>query len=417
MFTHPVVVNTIMKIAKGFSARVCLFVVLSFIASASDVVAKPAESIQKQKKALVSVYVDDKNGRHIFSATGSLLDETGVVVTSCRVMSKWLEELLNTIVIRTEGGAFLPMERLISNDCNNNVALVKIRGSEFPTVKLAADHKPKSGEGIVVLDRTSGLEAVVSEGRIGNIYKNSEFFQVTVPAAAQRDGSPVFNAKGEVIGISTTLPGKKQSRSIVVPVKYVSKEFGRYKNYAKDVPLLPSASLPVTPPVPVPAKVLPDKKSRELPLADVKDKAEQEFLRGSSYDKAHMYKEAVGAYTEAVRLRPDYAEAYANLGVAYYRIEKYQEAVGAYKQAIKLKPNTQAFYNKLGATYIILGDYSKALDTFKQSVKVNPKDSETHFNLGVTFVIAGDKNGAIEEYIILKELDRKIAEKLLDFIY
>ncbi len=405
-----------MRTGKDFFGKVCLFVVLSLVGLVSDVDAKTPPGIQKQKKAVVTIYVDDKNGKHIFSASGFLLDEAGIVVTSCRVMSKWLEELLNTVVVRTDEGAVLPMERLISNDCNNNVALIKIRGREFPTMKLAADHRPKNGEGVVVLDRSSGQDAVASEGRIVDIYRKSDFFQIAVPAAARRDGSPVLNAKGEIIGISTILPGKRQSQHIIVPSKYIAKEISRYGSLAKEASLLSPAALPGAPPVISPVKALRDK-IRELPAKDAREKAEQEFLRGSSYDKAHMYREAIEAYREAIRLRPDYADAYVNLGVAYYRIERYSEAVNAYSQAIKIRPVNLSAYNKLGATYIILGDYSKALDAFTQSVRIDPKNSETHFNLGVAFVIAGEKDKAIEEYIILKELDRKSAERLLDFIY
>ncbi len=404
-----------MRTGKDFYRKVCLFVALSLVGVVSGVDAKTPSGIQKQKKAVVTLYVDDKNGKHIFSATGSVLDKAGIVVTSCRVMSKWLEELLNTVVVRTEEGAALPMERLISNDCNNNVALIKIRGREFPTMKLAADHRPKSGEGVVVLDRSSGLDTVASEGRIVDIYRKSEFFQIAVPATARRDGSPVLNARGEIIGVSTILPGRKQSRHIIVPAKYIAKELSRYGNLAKEASLLP-ASLPGAPPAPAPVKALRDRGS-ELPARDIGEKAEREFLRGSSYDKAHMYTEAVEAYNEAIRLKPDYADAYVNLGVAYYRLERYLEAVNAYAQAIRIRPVNLSAYNKLGATYIILGDYPKALDAFKQSVKIDPKNSETHFNLGVAFVIAGEKDNAIGEYIILKELDRKSAERLLEFIY
>jgi tetratricopeptide (TPR) repeat protein len=73
-------------------------------------------------------------------------------------------------------------------------------------------------------------------------------------------------------------------------------------------------------------------------------------------------------------------------------------------------------YNKLGAAYVILGEYQLALDAFKESIKIDPRSSDTHFNLGVAFILAGDKNGALEQYILLKELDKHQAEKLLKLI-
>ena len=44
-------------------------------------------------------------------------------------------------------------------------------------------------------------------------------------------------------------------------------------------------------------------------------------------------------YQEAIRLKPDYAEAYLNLGNALQRQDQLAAAVAQYQEAIRLKPD------------------------------------------------------------------------------
>ena len=53
-----------------------------------------------------------------------------------------------------------------------------------------------------------------------------------------------------------------------------------------------------------------------------------------------------------------------NLGVVYRRLGRYQEAVEAFKQAIRLKPDYANAHYNLGVTYFLLGDTSSALQEY-----------------------------------------------------
>jgi Flp pilus assembly protein TadD len=393
-----------------------LSAVLSLTSMASWADAKVPDSVLGRKTGIVAVHVNDRSGRHVVSATGLVIDGRGVVATSCYVIPKWLAKVENTLVVETEGGVSFPIENLLSKNCSNNVALIQVKGNALPVVKLAPEHIPEQGEEIAVITMTP--EPAAAEGRIKSVTRKSGFFQMSVPVTLRRDGSPVLNRKGEVIGIATFLPARKQNQPAVIPAGNVAREFSRYKNLIRD---LSSSPYPASPLPPAPDTTEADeaalasltKKQREGKY----DTAESAFLAGCSYEGARRYKEAIEAYARAVSMKRDYAEAYAGLGLAYYKIEKYNEAVEAYKNAIKIRPGIQSVHNKLGATYIILGEYPKALDAFKQAIMLDPKNSDAHFNLGVAYVLTGDRDGAANEYAVLKELDTKSAEKLLDLMY
>jgi Flp pilus assembly protein TadD len=51
-----------------------------------------------------------------------------------------------------------------------------------------------------------------------------------------------------------------------------------------------------------------------------------------------LHGEAVEAFKEAIRLRPEWSEAYSGLGVAYNCSRRFDESVEALRRAIELTP-------------------------------------------------------------------------------
>ena len=43
--------------------------------------------------------------------------------------------------------------------------------------------------------------------------------------------------------------------------------------------------------------------------------------------------------SEAIKLKPDYADAHNNLGLAYHRKGEYDKAIASYNQALAIDPN------------------------------------------------------------------------------
>jgi Flp pilus assembly protein TadD len=58
--------------------------------------------------------------------------------------------------------------------------------------------------------------------------------------------------------------------------------------------------------------------------------------------------EAIPQFQEAIRLKPDYAEAYNNLGTALAAKGRLEEAIGRFQEAVRLKPDYAEARNNLG---------------------------------------------------------------------
>jgi tetratricopeptide (TPR) repeat protein len=105
-----------------------------------------------------------------------------------------------------------------------------------------------------------------------------------------------------------------------------------------------------------------------------------------SKDQGKLAK-AVAAYRLAIKLKPDYAEAHGNLGIALHHQGKLPEAVRAYrqgiKQGIKLKPDKIAKYNSnLGLTLEAQGKLAEAEVAYRRAIKLQPDYPQAYCNMG-----------------------------------
>ncbi len=83
------------------------------------------------------------------------------------------------------------------------------------------------------------------------------------------------------------------------------------------------------------------------------------------------YEPAIKDFNEAIKIKPDYAEAYLNRARAYSGGFKDDQAIADYGQAIKLKPDLAVAYFERAELYRGV-DESKAIDDYTSAIKVKP---------------------------------------------
>ena len=76
---------------------------------------------------------------------------------------------------------------------------------------------------------------------------------------------------------------------------------------------------------------------------------------GAVYTGLNRYCKAIVSYKKAIELKPNFAEAYSNLGNTLNHLGKYQEAIISYKKAIELKANFAEVHYNLGEVLKRLG--------------------------------------------------------------
>ncbi|HVP57397.1 MAG TPA: protein kinase, partial [bacterium] len=119
-------------------------------------------------------------------------------------------------------------------------------------------------------------------------------------------------------------------------------------------------------------------------------------LKGWIEYNRQKYDNAIDAFERAIHLDPKYAEPYQGMGMAYYykaeycstpaqRMEVYRSAVAACKQAIRLQPGYYRTYFYLGDAYRRIYDYKHAIDAFQAMVDLRPERAKGYTCLGAAY--------------------------------
>jgi tetratricopeptide (TPR) repeat protein len=128
------------------------------------------------------------------------------------------------------------------------------------------------------------------------------------------------------------------------------------------------------------------------------DSAEAHYNLGNALGQAGRVQEAIGHYEQALRIRPDYAEAHYNMGLALVQLGKIQEAIRQWEQALRLKPDFADAHNNLGNALLQTGRLREAMGHWEQALRIKPEYADAHYNLGVALAQAGRVQEAIEHY-------------------
>lgn len=117
------------------------------------------------------------------------------------------------------------------------------------------------------------------------------------------------------------------------------------------------------------------------------ENAEFLFRRADELDQdPNTYDQAVALYREAIRLKPDFADAIINLGNVYARKGLYDLAVETYRKALACDNCPSEGYYNLGYVLMDRGsDLSEVLALFKKSLELNDTFADAHFNIALAY--------------------------------
>lgn len=110
------------------------------------------------------------------------------------------------------------------------------------------------------------------------------------------------------------------------------------------------------------------------PSASAKEGAGHEALRhfnaGVSLAREGRLDSAADEFQEAIKLKPDYAEAYDQLGLVYAKKGQYNLAVELVEEAVRLKPDYANAYDNLSKLYYKRSQYGIALEQDEKVVEL-----------------------------------------------
>ncbi len=153
--------------------------------------------------------------------SGFIVSKDGLILTNAHVVAD-----ATTVTVKlTDKREF--KAKVIGIDKPSDVAVIKIDANDLPTVKLDKSDDVKVGEWVLAIGSPYGFDNTVTSGIVsakaralpGDTYV--PFIQTDVAVNPGNSGGPLFNMKGEVIGINSQIysrSGGYQGLSFAVPI-------------------------------------------------------------------------------------------------------------------------------------------------------------------------------------------------------
>jgi serine protease Do len=114
--------------------------------------------------------------------------------------------------------------RVIGGDSTTDVAVIKIEGSNLPSVELGEDSTTRVGEWVLAIGNPLGLDFTVTAGIVSakgrsntdlpgllgreNRFAISDFIQTDAAINPGNSGGPLVNSRGKVIGINSAIASR-----------------------------------------------------------------------------------------------------------------------------------------------------------------------------------------------------------------
>jgi serine protease Do len=138
--------------------------------------------------------------------SGFIIDASGYVISNNHVIDE-ADEITVTTVDNTKY-----MAKLIGRDKKTDLALLKVESKKpLPFVPLGDSDTMRVGDWVIAIGNPFGLGGSVTQGIISarqrsiNAGPFDDFLQTDAPINRGNSGGPLFNLKGEVIGINTAI--------------------------------------------------------------------------------------------------------------------------------------------------------------------------------------------------------------------
>ena len=341
--------------------------------------------VKRVKPAVVAIATYDASGEALMTGSGFFL-RPGQVVTNLHVIRGAVRAEIKTLDGK---GKVYPVSGTLAVDEEGDLALLSV---EMPLERAArstelAKELPDEGETIFVIGNPLKLEGSVSDGIVSAVREvpNSyRIIQITAPISQGNSGSPVFNLKGEVLGVVTIKVTNGQNINLAIAAARV-------------------AELKA-------GKLQPLSESAGRGKGDV---AESLYRSGLDSMWLGNYDNAVGYFENAANKNPKRAETWVQVGFCKVKQGKALEAIRAYQQALQLKPEDAEIHNRLGDAYYYSGRLREAIDSYTEAARLRPEWAEAFYSLAIAYSESGNPSMAAAQARILQKLDPKLYEKYL----
>jgi|GEM_PF-2698784 len=282
--------------------------------------------------------------------TGFFIEQSGIVVTNNHVVKERGSDDLVDFFVQTIDGKIYERDSIIGYNAVADVFVFSIKNLEnvsFPFLSVIYENSSK-GEDIFLIGHPADFNWLYSPGFITGYYNDKDslndyvFDAEIMPGSS---GSPVFNSKGDVIGITKATYGYTGNFNLATRSSF----FTKLNPYS-----------------------IPDKNDI------VENWLNDETSEKNDDQQARYYYD----YDNDDSMDNGYTLDNSSSGYALYEYlfqgknreldEKYYAALYYYKKAIQISSADESLFLKVSKLYFKTGDYQNAINAANQALSINP---------------------------------------------
>lgn len=314
----------------------------------------------------------------IKSADGTIGNGSGffvqpnLIVTNVHVLAGIQGEFYTWEVRSVNQPTRYTIKGVVASDPEHDLVVLKVEGKEAGVLQLGDSDSVKVGERVSAIGTHGSTHknalGKIIEGTINRI--TDDFFRVKATLLPGYSGGPVLNSIGKVIGICVE-GGETKSSGYVIPSNHLSVLLEDISGQEKSL-----------------------EEWREAPMI----RAYALVNRGDTEKVLGSTENAIAAYDAAIRLKPDFADAYAKRASAKYSLGDYNASIKDYDTAIRMGLDYAAAYVNRGVARRSLRDYKGAIKDYNTAIRLDPENVEAYLNRGNARTDLGNYEMALEDY-------------------
>jgi tetratricopeptide (TPR) repeat protein len=145
--------------------------------------------------------------------------------------------------------------------------------------------------------------------------------------------------------------------------------------------------------------------SSPSPPVPVQPSAKEHFEKGKVFFDRNDDDTAILEFTEAIKLDPNFSDAFAYRARTYNGNQDYDRALADSNTAIRLNPKNAIAYFARGNAYDGKKDYDRAIADYTQAIRLDPNFTLAYFGRGYAYADKKDYDRATADFTQVIRLD------------
>ncbi|MFL6480817.1 MAG: tetratricopeptide repeat protein [Nitrososphaera sp.] len=144
---------------------------------------------------------------------------------------------------------------------------------------------------------------------------------------------------------------------------------------------------------------------------------ESDFQKRDLYDTGvnnmsnEKFLDAIRSFDLALRIDPQYVDAWIKRGYAHFHLDEYTVAIASYDKALEVDVNNAEAWNLKGLAYYKMKNYDKAIECCEKSVDINPNEGMSWYNMACYLTLSGRIDDGLDALKRSIEIDIQNARK------